>query len=392
MRPHDSQQQDDLVFLEGGIDRVPAELNIKRNSNLIFPHHRVKNLDKERVFHIGNGKLIISPAVKEKAPTTSSLRVFIALLALAQAKKTETNCIPFSAREIAHVLRVSMTGEFAARLWREFRSLSMTTFEWQGSFQTPTGTRTTLENFHLINSIRYSHIKERRENKTQFAADGVAEINSNIFNNIKAGVISFVILETLISFKSSLSEAFYLRVDTILGMGEYATKPLELKSETVIQALQLDDVKEYRKVSIRKRVLDAIAKECSGKTLSNDNTLNVQLAPTAGGKDWKLLCSQTVAKAHAPRQLPPPVANGDPALVEYLADLITEATGQPQHRRYHLLVARHYKEPLIREAIALLKQEAPANMRDRGAVFTTKLKSIVRRARLPWIRPEGEAA
>jgi hypothetical protein len=404
MQNNSNQSADDLVFLEGmnpenarqpaaySTDRVATELNIKRNSNLIFPHHRVKNLNKVRAFQLGKGKLVITPAVGEKAPTTTSLRLLIAFLYLAHIKRCTTNIIPFSSRELSHVLHRSMNGDFAQQVYRELRSLKMTTLEWHESFETGNGCITTIKNFSLVSGFDYLKRREKLGKNIQFQASYNVEINRHIWANFQDGKISFTNLEALLSFKSGLSEVFYLRVDTILCMDEYASKPLELRSETVIKALQLDDVDEYRKyVSSRKRVISKVAKECNGKILSNGNTIHTKIKPTADKKDWKIVCVQASAKVcHVPRLLPPPV-NTDTDYIEYLASLITEATGQPEHQRYHLLLTRYYEEKYIREALSLLKQEPPENMRDKGAVFTTKLKAIIQRAGRPWIKPEDTA-
>ena len=402
----EEERIDDLVFLGGGdpepqevaqlekarLNRVPVEANIKRNSNLIFPHHRIKNLGKKRTFKLRNGELVIIPSVDEKAPTTTSLRFFIAFLYLGYLKQCQTNRIGFSSRELAKLLRRSWNGEFARQIYREMRSLAMTTFEWKQSFETPAGIRTSLSNFHLINAFDYEDYRQRLEGETegrgykdiQFKASYTVEINSSIWENFRSGKISFANLETLLSFKSGIAEVFYLRVDTILCSNEYLRKPIELKSETIIKALQLDDVAEYRQVLRRKRVLATIQKECDEKTLSNGNTLKVELIPTVDGKDWKLRCYQ-LAKAipNLPKIKP---RNTDEALVEYLADQITQATNQPENRRWHVLVARSYPQNLIARALSELQQEPPENMRDKGAVFTAKLKAIVNNSGLPWLK------
>jgi hypothetical protein len=406
----EEKHRDDMVFLGGApeiqdtaqqletarINRVPVEANIKRNSNLIFPHHRIKNLNKERVFKLGKGELVITPALKQRAPTTTSLRFFIAFLYLGHLKGCITNKIPFSSRELAKILHRSWNGEFARQVYQEMRSLAMTTFEWKQSFETPTGTRTSLSNFRLINTFNYEDYKERLEREAekgyknaQFTASYEVEINYAIWESFKNGNISFANLETLLSFKSGIAEVFYLRIDTILCGKEYITKAIELRSQTIIKALQLDDVAEYRKVSIRKRTLSTIVKECNDKILSNGNTLKVELIPTADGKDWKLKCYQVAKNTlRLPNPKPQP-QNTDTDLIEYLADQITEATNQPENRRWHLLVAKSYPQALIMQALSELRQEPPENMRDKGAVFTAKLKAIVTRAGHPWVKADA---
>lgn len=378
---------DDIVFLKGDFnqERVSVDLNIKRNSNYVFPHHRVKHLDRVRSFELGNGRLVITPAVGEKAPTIACFRVFVILLALAKEQGLETNKVHFTSRLIAKILKTPMTGAFAKRLAGYLNSLTMTTFVWFESFETASGTRETITNFHLIDSFNYQTFKERVALKKQFDSHYSVRINQDLFENLKAGKVAFVNLDTLLMFRSGLSEVFYLRVDTILCAKEYEQRPLELRSETVIKALQLDDVLEYRHVSRRKRVLAAIQRECNDKTLSNGNLLKVELLPTVDGKDWKLRCYQIATAINYPKFLP---VNSDANHVEYLADLITEATGQPEHRAWHVWVAKHYATHHVMRAIAELKQEPPQNMRNKGAVFTAKLKSIISRAGLAWSKPD----
>lgn len=383
---------DDTLFLKGGVEkeRVPVELNVKRYSNYIFPHHRVKNLDKIRTFELGNGKLIIVPAVGEKAPTIACFRVFIVLLALAQKQGLETNRVEFTSRMIARVLNTPMKGDFANRLACYLNSLNMTTFRWLQSFETASGTRETIKNFHLIDSFDYETYKERVAQKKQFDGKHSVRINQEIIENLKAGKLSFVNLAALLEFNSGLSEVFYLRIDSILCSKEYVTsaRPIELRSETIIKALQLEDVAEYAQVARRKRVLGTIQKECDGKVLSNGNPLKVELLPAADGVDWKLKCSQVRSKAKAARRLLPPVVNTNPDLVEYLADQITQATQQPENRLWHIRVAKHYSQHFIARALSELKHEPPEKMRDKGAVFTAKLKAIVAAAGLPWLKAE----
>jgi hypothetical protein len=408
-QPEEEKPLDDIIFLgeepeiqevaqpldTTRIYRVPIEANIKRNSNLMFPHHRIKNLGKKRIFRLGGGDLIVIPSVDEKAPTTASLRFFLAFLYLGYIKKCPGNKVPFSSRELAKVLRRSWNGEFARQIYREMRSLAMTTFEWRQSFETKTGTRTSIANFHLINAFNYEEYRERLERETtvsyrefQFKASYEVEINSAVWNSVKNGNISFANLETLLSFKSGIAEVFYLRIDTILCSREYATKPIELRSDTIIKALQLDNVTIYKKVSRKKITLEKIVKECNGKILSNGGTLKVELLPTADGQDWKLKCSKAKPKNDPTLKVLPPAANTDPDQVEYLADQITEATGQPEHRHWHVLIAKHYPQHFIARALSELRQEPPENMRDKGAVFTAKFKAIVTGAGLPWLKSE----
>jgi len=403
-REPEAEKTGDIVFLGGEpelqevaeiektcISRIPVEVNIKRNSNLIFPHHRIKNLDKKRIFKLQSGELVIIPSVDEKAPTTSSLRFFIAFLYIGYLKQCQTNRIPFSSRELAKLLRRSWNGGFARQIYREMRSLAMTTFEWKQSFETMTGTKTSLSNFHLINAFDYEDYRQRLEGETrgigykdiQFKASYSVEINKSIWDSFKSGKISFANLETLLSFKSGIAEVFYLRIDTILCSNEYIKKHLELRSENIIKGLQLDDVIEYRQVLRRKRVLVAIKKECDEKTLSNGNTLKVDILQTADGKDWKLRCYQL---AKALPNIQKIKHTTDQTLIEYLADQITKATNQPENRRWHVLVAKSYPQNLIARALSELQQEPPENMRDKGAVFTAKLKTIVNNSGLPWLK------
>lgn len=386
----EENHSDDIVFLKGDIDkeRVSIDLNVKRYSNYIFPHHRVKNLDKTRSFELGSGKLVIIPSVEEKAPTIACFKVFIILLALAQKQGLQTNKVFFTSRLIARILDTPMKGDFAKRLASYLNSLSMTTFKWFQSFETSNGARETIKNFHLIDSFDYETYKERVAQKKQFDGKYSVRINQDIFDNLKAGKLSFVNLAALLEFNSGLSEVFYLRVDTILCSKEYSAKSIELKSETIIKALQLDDVAEYSQVLRRKRVLSTIQKECNDKTLSNGNALKVDLIPTADGADWKLKCSQVKPKNTPPQKALPPITNTDLDQVEYLADQITEATNQPEHRRWHILIAKYYPQHFIARALSELKQEPPENMRDKGAVFTAKLKAIVTSAGLPWLKAE----
>jgi hypothetical protein len=385
------KQSDDIVFLRGDIDkeRVSVDLNVKRYSNYIFPHHRVKNLDKTRSFELGNGRLVIVPADGVKGPTIACFRVFIILLALAQQQGLQTNKVFFTSRHIARILNTSMTGAFANRLLSYLDSLSMTTFKWYQSFETAEGIIGKLTNFHLIDSFDHETYRERVAQKKQFDGKYSVRINQDIFENIKTGKLSFVNLAALLEFKSGLSEVFYLRIDTILCSKEYASKPIELRSETIIKALQLDYSPEYKKVSNRKRTLATIRRECNNKTLSNGNTLKVELLQTSDGKDWKLKCSQASERSNPPQKLVLPSANTDPDFIEYLADQITEATNQPENRRWHQMLAAQYPEALIMRALSELRQEPPENMRDKGAVFTSKLKAIVTRAGLPWLKSNG---
>src|SRR5689334_18355779 len=67
---------------------VRGELNIKRFSNILFPHFRTKDLDKPRTFsfpyRLPDGqttvqKITIKPAAGERAYTTYTQRIYYAL-------------------------------------------------------------------------------------------------------------------------------------------------------------------------------------------------------------------------------------------------------------------------------------------------------------------------
>jgi hypothetical protein len=383
------EPEKEIIIFKGEINKnkISVDLNIKKYSNYIFPHHRIKNLNKVRTFDVGEGKLTIRPATDIRPPTIYCFRVFLVLLALAKHQGLTSRRVYFTSRLMARILRTPMTGEFATRLVGYLTSLNETSFEWRKSFASMDGVKTRA-NFHLIDSFVHESYGERLEQKKQFDDCYSADLNEDIFKNLKDGKLSFANLTTLLKFNSGLSEVFYLYIDTIL-CSKHPSEKDEKRSETVINILQLDDVEEYRKVSKRKRILSTIQAECHGKQLSNGNLLKVELLPTADEKDWKLRCSQIQPEKESRIQKLPSPVNTDPDFIEYLADQITEATGQPENRRWHQMLAAQYPEPLIMRALSELRQEPPENMRDKGAVFTAKLKAIVTSAGHPWLKAEA---
>jgi hypothetical protein len=376
---------------------IPTERNIKRYSNIIFPPPRAKKLKEERVFKVGNGAITIIPSVKYKAPTLASYRVFLALIFIAKSKNCEANEIPFTLREIARVFDVSMTGKFADSLLSELKSLRYTTIALESAFEYQTDEGETVKrgdykDLNILTELKYTKLEKRdKKSKSEiFEASGVAEINKALWANIKKGLISFSNLDVLLKFDSPIAEAFYLRIDNILCSKDHNGKEIVFTSRKIVDDLQLSDVKEYNKLSQRKRrIVDVIVNKCHGKRLSNGEVLQVRSDLTVDGTDWKVISS---VKERKIKSLPLPVSNTDPDLVEYLANQITESTGQPEHRRWHMMVATHFTRDHIMQALSELKQEPPENMKNKGAVFTAKLKAIVTRAGLPWIKAKKQKA
>ncbi len=377
---------------------VRSEVNLKRWSNFLFPHHRTKNLERPRSIvrdytlpdgARGTQKLTIKPAAESRSYTTYTHRVFLALVMLWYEKGKPDGTVTFSLRELGRKLNLSVWGgSAAARLARELDCLIETTINWILSFETKEGLRESFAGFHILNSLNHMTLTERVIKKAQFEVDCSIQFNELIVKNILANRVSPVNFSALLSFRSSIAEMFYTRADSIMAQRDF----FHWNSGTVMEELQLTDIPEYsRNAATRKRVLDKIVRECHKKPLSSRELLLVAVERTAAGDDWKLVCTKTkrpdVVLADRANLR---VVNEDPDLVDYLAKELADEVGYAdENAALYRKLARHYSETLIRRVLAEYRQERPDAVKNPGGFFMDKFHRIVHQSRLDWIKECG---
>lgn len=377
---------------------VRSEVNLKRWSNFLFPHHRTKNLERPRSIvrdytlpdgAKGKQKLTIKPAAESRAYTTYTHRVFLALVMLWYEKGTPDGSVTFSLRELGRKLNLAVWGGSAAtRLARELDCLIETTINWILSFETKDGLRDSFAGFHILNSLNHTTLMERVVKKAQFEVDCTIQFNELIVKNILSNRISPVNFSALLSFKSSIAEMFYTRADSILAQRDF----FHWNSGTVMEELQLDDIPEYsRNAATRKRVLDKIVREGHKKPLSSGELLLVAVERTAAGDDWKLVCTKTKRPdVTLSDRANLRVMNEDPEFVDYLAEGIAETVGYAEENlALYRKLARHYSEAVVHRVLAEYRQERPEALKNPGGFFMDKFHRVAHHAGLEWIKECG---
>ena len=398
--PDDDRQPDLDPSLTDLPQIVRGDVNIKRFGNFLFPHHRTKDLDRVREFQsdvkLSNGrtakqKLVIKPAAGSKAYTTYTQRVYYALVLLWYEKGKPDGTLHFSLRELATKMNKQWGGDTAERLTREVECLKETTIRWVLAFETATSVdRDSIDGFSILDRYRIESYSEREARGTIFEASCTVVFRKEIIENIISNKISPLNFTALLSFRSSIAEMLYVRIDSLLARLEAC----QWNSGTLIDELRLNDIAEYsRNTATRRRLLERLARELNGKPISTGDTLVATVEQTADAKDWKLVCSKSRR-----RDLPPPlsyrpnlpVVNDDPEVIDYLAQQIADTVGyEEENAALYRKLARHYPQHVIHRVLAEFRQESPRETKNRGGFFIDKFHRIAHQSGLEWIKDCG---
>lgn len=373
---------------------VRPEHNVGKFAGIIFASPYAHNLkdEIEHSWQVKQGEydlaasLLVSPRIGCKRPTTTTLRVFLALLQVwKHAGQPTDGVIHFSARQLAGIIGWRWAGkDTAGRIAEHVKVLSGTNITWTFSFMRPSGERDRLiSDMSLIASADYAERKLLFD-KERFSVAQRVRLNPDLVDNMLSGFVRPINYNAFKAISNDTALNLYTRIDLYLSKKRRWCR----RSEPLFrEELGLMGVR-YQKRFARHAKLKQLVAEIDGVDLCHGR-LNVWIEETSDKKDYKLVAVKERRKAPKNRSLLKPVAAL--AEAEVLADevigeiLRCARCGQPR-RAYIVYLCRMYPAELIRRAVAIAKADYQGKVKTSvTCIFVHELRELVRGSqRLTW--------
>ncbi len=384
---------------------VRPELNFAKHADFIFAPAHAKNLHKPRnrpwTETLPDGRKvkasILSEPFRGKVVTTQTYKVLLALQKILEQKGwDEEEKTLFSTRELANVLGVKWAGKKTIKmLYEELDRARFAPLTWQYAFAREDGSLyTLLDRITLLDKLTTLK-RELRQKEELFQDLHFFRFSEPIRNNLKDNHTKPINADIALSLKGELSTILYAHFDVILS----AKEPYKWQERTT-EHLFFDDLKlegdvEYRYPSGRKRFLQKAVNELNGKPIST-GILDLKLAKTADGKDWKLVYRKLPLVVD---QLPKPVkirrvpdANPPEAIPFLINDIETAIGKYPSKHPLFTKLLKTYSADLVYQAISEYRADTrdlppEKHVREPIAYFQGILHKIVHFNRKDWIKP-----
>lgn len=371
---------------------VRPEYNIGKFAGVIFTSPYAKNVREARThsWTVTNGdqkldaSLTITPLVGLKTPTTTTLRVYLALIQVWEHMgRPEDGIVQFSARQLAAVIGWKWAGkDTAERIYDHLKVLSGTSLSWVLAYTRKDKKIDEIyDDMSILASASYRKRNQLFEPE-KFSTVQRIRFNPDLVENMLAGHVRPLNYEAFRQIGNDTNANLYTRLDIFLATNpKYERRAFELLTED----LGLTGAR-YKSRRARKAKLKEFEKELDGVALLKGQ-LKLAVQETADKQDWKLVAWK-VERALPKRKYVKPT--NDAEFAEYLADeIIDEIRSQPQagtpRRGYIVFLCKLYEERLVREALSIAKADYRGNVKTTlVAVFVSELKRAVKAQGLEW--------
>jgi len=389
------EHQQRLLSLIEPEEVTRPEVNIARYASMIFtsPYGKGKFAVRQHEWKamIGedevDARIVIRPGRDLKTLTTTSYKVFLALVQIWEAQGRPMHGeIMFSARQLAKMLNWKWGGATAERIKEQIEILYTCTLQWEWSF-TKNGEKVDLENgMHLLDEGGGYRPAANRLKKTKFDAIHKVRFNKRILENLLDGATKPIHYFAYISIGNETAANLYTHLDVILAKkSKWERRAYGLIREDLGIDSARYDQKKHRLVFLKKMVAELnLIRFAYGH-------LKVSVEPTADGKDWKLVASvRRIPEA----KIPPPkkLANDTaviPVIVEDLMEALKSIPGgmreQPS-KGFIEALAKWYPKEMLFKTLSVVKADYRGNIKKSAVrVFIAELHVEAHRRNLEWI-------
>jgi len=375
---------------------IRPEANLEAWQSFLFPHPKAKGLTEERSKSVpvtlpdgrdATGKITVIPAVGRTSTTSRSYDVYLALVAIWNSRGLPDEPVQTSVREIVRTMGVPENGKWYDIVIEECEKLFVTTTTWVLSFSGEKKYES-VKYQKVLDTFAYAKLEERAEEGDEFQKILSFRLSEKIRENHLRNNTNPILWSVRKSITSAVGRVFYSQIDRAL----YKREKYERTGENLVVDLMLSETR-YRYKSKRLELLQKLAKQIDGKTLSNLRTVRVYVVETNDKSDYKILA--TVGKSKALSQSSNlPVLNNDKAYIDAMIDRIDEAVGgKNSHSKLYKKFVRHYSETHIMRAIGEYK-EAKNYLSDKSHEskqkhFTVIMHRLAHRYNRSWIKNCG---
>ena len=371
------------------------DYNIGKYATVLFASPHVRNLDKtyriewETTDPHKNRQAVaaieIKPLQAQIRPTTTSFKVFMGILQLWRAQGSKASGeVYFSDRQLADACGWYWTGRIAKRIREHLDVLQGTSINWEFSFVQDDSLERLVNKMHLLEEVTYLERRLAYEEE-RFSGNHTARINPNLVQNMLANRVRPINFESIRQIRSDASTRLYVMLDMYLAK----KRNWERRSK----GLLMDDLgyegTRYKNRGERKRTLAKLIKDLDGKELASGK-LELELAETADGTDWKLVARKIQRIQRARKGLKRVL--DDEAATLLAEDLLSRFEGVPKagapKRQFMIFLCVYYPADMLRDAISRAKADYLGNVRKSvGAIFRYELEQAVKqRADLVWYK------
>ncbi len=375
------------------------DVNIGKWAGWIFASPWSKNLHdpKKHVWQtefddrLVKASIAIRPVSGMKRPTTTSYRVFLALLQIwEQLEKPVDGVIVFSARQLAEMLHMKGFGRRNAEIIHEhLEILSGTLLTWTFAFEKEGQRERVVSDMHIIDGQTYFE-REVFAKKELFTRQQIVRLNPDLVANMLAGKTKPINYKVFISIRNDSSANLYTLLDVYLAK--------KRRWERRAKALIYEDLefsgKRYEQKRLRLAKLKEFVHELNGKDMMYGR-LKLSYCETSDAQDYKLVAEKVPRKGKKKRT-PPKIANS-PGEIAYIVGEILKTlsrlpggvSSSPKTQKTLELLGRWYSKNLLFRALAIVKSEVQVKKTPVKA-FVYQVHVLAHEQGFSWVRDCGD--
>ena len=383
---------------------VRPDYNIGKWTGVIFTSPYAKDVRDKKVqkweYKLDDeiklqASLTITPLLNHKRPTTTTLRVYLALVqAWEHQGRNPEGIVEFSSRQLCHLIGWRWGGkETAERIYEHLEILAGTSLRWVRAYRNK---EKLIEDLKSSMSILASADYRRREElfpNERFSAMQRVRFNPDLIESMLANHVRPINYEQFQQIANDTLASLYMRLDLYL----YKKPKIKLDSlKLLTKELGLTG-KRYQKRFARHQKLKEMVKALDGVKLFT-GTLRLSIGENKDKSDWQLVAwkeHDPAAIAPPPRRRLKPTHTDEEATLQ-ASDLIAEIERQPQGGEpnfgYIEYLCKLYPRNLTRQALDVAK----ADYRDLGNVkktlthvFVYEVERLVKESKkLRWWKDE----
>jgi hypothetical protein len=291
-----------------GMEKIRPELNLEKWVSIWSPARSNRN-PKEKVIRreavLPNGNKVwaeVEVGFTNKGElTTEDQKTYYALVKHWEENRRSPGNTYFSLRHLAKLLQRRWGTNVIQSLTHSLIRLRVTPFVWRNSYYDATSKQTirVLDPFNILADLK---IIQKAQDGVVNKEFGYFRFNDFILKNLLANHTKPLLLDTLLTLESDVAQLLYVYLDLIIAdKYRYERRTKELFTDLGLEGT------EYRKPSVRKRLLERAIAELRGRALTTGVISSVRLERTKDRKDYKVI----FRKAPLPLEHVPSVVDGE---------------------------------------------------------------------------------
>lgn len=363
-------------------DIARPEYNIGKWAGVIFvsPHSREVANTREFTFQTKNegvqseAKIVITPMKDHKTPTTTSFKVYLALIQLWNIQgRPQDGLVKFSGRDISEVAGWSWSGVIAKRIEEHLRILAGTNLDWSMTFKTKEGIQKQVSQMHILDEVHY--LSRRLSSEKKFSQNHWVRFSPGLVANMNNKLERPINFKALASIRSEHSSNLYVLLDIFL-----TKKPVWGRAALDLLYKDLGYTgKRYEQKFARKQRLKDFKSDLDGLPLVRGE-LSIQICENAAGTDWKLVARKILPKISA-RTGGKRLTDQDTAEIiaeEVFEQILRQPNSGTPRLGYIAWLALYVPRNLMFEALSIAKADySPSNTRKTlSHVFVAIVKKL----------------